>query len=280
MKWGPTRGKKSYSPTYANTNRSPRRDVRYQRARAQHGPAASEHAWRAAGRVTPRWRKSGRRRRRDWLSPPRHREAVREPHLDADHPAHRPDGLRRGGHQQRRLLRNSGKADVARGSAPCPVRAHHPLRAPAHREPLSLDRHARDGHRRDDGVPLRVPRARAHPGFVRGVLRRAAHLQLDAHRRPAARHSAGLPEGPIVGKVPRLIKPPAGETYHAIESPKGELGYFIVSDGKSTNPYRFRVRPPSFCNLQGLRRLVKGHLVADVVALIGSLDIVLGEVDR
>ena len=90
----------------------------------------------------------------------------------------------------------------------------------------------------------------------------------------------GLPEGPVMGKVPRLIKPPAGETYHAVESPKGELGYFIVSDGRSTNPYRFRVRPPSFCNLQGLRRLVKGHLVADVVALIGTIDIVLGEVDR
>jgi NADH-quinone oxidoreductase subunit D len=90
----------------------------------------------------------------------------------------------------------------------------------------------------------------------------------------------GLPEGPIVGKVPRLIKPPAGETYHANESPKGEIGYFIVSDGKSTSPYRLRVRPPSFCNLQGLRRLVKGHLVADVIALIGTIDIVLGEVDR
>ena len=90
----------------------------------------------------------------------------------------------------------------------------------------------------------------------------------------------GLPEGPVMGKVPRLIKPPAGETYHAIESPKGELGYFIVSDGKSTNPYRFRVRPPSFCNLQALKRLVKGHLIADVVALIGTIDIVLGEVDR
>ena len=90
----------------------------------------------------------------------------------------------------------------------------------------------------------------------------------------------GLPEGPIMGKVPRLIKPKAGETYHSIESPKGELGYFIVSDGRATNPYRFRVRPPSFCNLQGLRPLIIGHLVADVVALIGTIDIVLGEVDR
>src|ERR687897_2232625 len=90
----------------------------------------------------------------------------------------------------------------------------------------------------------------------------------------------GLPEGPIVGKVPRLIKPPAGETYHAIESPKGEIGYFIASDGKSNAPYRFRVRPPSFCNLQALPQLIKGHLVADVVALIGSIDIVVGEVDR
>ena len=90
----------------------------------------------------------------------------------------------------------------------------------------------------------------------------------------------GLPEGPVLGKVPRLIKPPAGETYHANESPKGELGYFIVSDGKSTNPYRFRVRPPSFCNLQALPRLIRGHLVADVIAVIGTIDIVLGEVDR
>ena len=90
----------------------------------------------------------------------------------------------------------------------------------------------------------------------------------------------GVPEGPIMAKVPRLIKPPAGETYHANESPKGEIGFFIASDGKSTSPYRMRVRPPSFCNLQALPRLVRGHLVADVIAVIGTIDIVLGEVDR
>jgi NADH-quinone oxidoreductase subunit D len=88
-----------------------------------------------------------------------------------------------------------------------------------------------------------------------------------------------IPAGPIMGKVPKALKPAVGECYVSIEAPKGELGYYLVSDG-STQPYRLRVRPPSFVNLQALDRMVRGALIADVVAIIGTLDIVLGEIDR
>jgi NADH-quinone oxidoreductase subunit D len=88
-----------------------------------------------------------------------------------------------------------------------------------------------------------------------------------------------IPAGPILARVGKVIKPPPGEVYHSIEAPKGELGYYLVSDG-STQPYRLRIRPPSFVNLMSFDKMVRGHLVADVVAIIGTLDIVLGEVDR
>ncbi|UCD16559.1 MAG: NADH dehydrogenase (quinone) subunit D [Candidatus Zixiibacteriota bacterium] len=114
----------------------------------------------------------------------------------------------------------------------------------------------------------------------------------------------GMPEGPYRAHVPGVVlppkedvlskmeslifhfkiitegfRPPRGAVYQAIESPKGELGFFISSDGTG-KPHRMRVRPPSFVNLSALPKLIEGALVADVVAAIGSIDIVLGEVDR
>jgi NADH-quinone oxidoreductase subunit D len=90
----------------------------------------------------------------------------------------------------------------------------------------------------------------------------------------------GLPEGPVMAeRVPKVIKPPAGEVFHTNESPKGEIGVYLVSDG-TNKPYRLRIRPPCFVNLQALKQLAVGHLIADVVAIIGTIDIVLGEVDR
>jgi len=114
----------------------------------------------------------------------------------------------------------------------------------------------------------------------------------------------GMPEGPYRARVPGVVlppkedvlskmealifhfkiitdgfKPPKGVVYQAIEAPKGELGFLISSDG-TNKPHRMRVRPPSFVNLSALPKLIEGGLVADVIAAIGSIDIVLGEVDR
>jgi len=90
-----------------------------------------------------------------------------------------------------------------------------------------------------------------------------------------------IPGGAIVNpkvKV-RAFRPPVGEAYGRIEAPKGELGFYLISDG-GPNPYRYRVRPPSFINLTILEDLCLGHTVADVMVILGSIDIVMGEVDR
>jgi NADH-quinone oxidoreductase subunit D len=113
-----------------------------------------------------------------------------------------------------------------------------------------------------------------------------------------------LPEGPIAADDPKVVfpskdllsrdmeslihhfklvaegfSPPEGECYVSIEAPRGELGFYIVSDG-SPRPYRVKVRAPSFVNLQALSKMAEGRLIADLVAIIGSIDIVLGEIDR
>jgi len=113
-----------------------------------------------------------------------------------------------------------------------------------------------------------------------------------------------LPSGPINAGVPQVVPPekqrvgsdieslihqfhimvegfkvPAGEVYSSVESPRGELGYYICSDG-SGKPYRIKVRTPSFVNLQTLAPMIKGRLIADIMAIIGSIDIILGDVDK
>jgi NADH-quinone oxidoreductase subunit D len=90
-----------------------------------------------------------------------------------------------------------------------------------------------------------------------------------------------IPAGPIIDPKAKLrgFRPKAGEAYGRIEGPKGELGFYLISDG-SPNPYRYRVRPPSLINLTVLEDMCLGRPVADVVVILGSVDIVLGEVDR
>jgi NADH-quinone oxidoreductase subunit D len=113
-----------------------------------------------------------------------------------------------------------------------------------------------------------------------------------------------LPEGPVNVDDPRVIlppkrkatsemesmihhfkvvmegpRPPVGEAYVAVESPKGEKGYYMVSDGTS-KPVRWRIRPPAFVNLSAIPKMVEGHLLSDVIAINASIDIVMGEIDR
>ena len=114
----------------------------------------------------------------------------------------------------------------------------------------------------------------------------------------------GMPEGPIKADAPKVVLPdrekmktqmealiyhfkiitegfsvPAGEVYQAVESPRGEMGYYVVSDG-TAKPYRVHMRAACLANLQLLEKMCEGRLIADVVAAIGSIDIVLGEIDR
>ncbi len=89
----------------------------------------------------------------------------------------------------------------------------------------------------------------------------------------------GLPPGEIQAKVPKLLKVPPGEVFHSIEAAKGELGFYVRADG-SDKPARVKIKAPSFLNMQSFEPMCCGNLIADVVAILGSLDIVLGEIDK
>jgi len=88
-----------------------------------------------------------------------------------------------------------------------------------------------------------------------------------------------IPDGPVKAEVPHLFHPPRGEVYAHIEAPKGELGFYVVSDN-SIAPYRFHVRAPSLINLTALREMIIGWKIADAIIIFGSIDICMGEVDR
>ncbi|MGA2905627.1 MAG: NADH dehydrogenase (quinone) subunit D [Candidatus Korobacteraceae bacterium] len=129
-------------------------------------------------------------------------------------------------------------------------------------------------------------------------------LELRESQKIAMQALEGMPEGPVKADAPKVVLPdrekmktqmealiyhfkivtegfavPEGEVYMPIESPRGEMGYYVVSDG-TAKPYRVHMRSPSFANLQTLRKMCEGRLIADVVAAIGSIDIVLGDCDR
>jgi NADH-quinone oxidoreductase subunit D len=128
--------------------------------------------------------------------------------------------------------------------------------------------------------------------------------ELRQSTRILAQAMTRLPDGPVNIDDPRVIlppkskatsemesmihhfkqvmegpRPPIGEAYVAVESPRGEKGYYMVSDG-TAKPARWRIRPPSFVNLSAIPKLVEGHLLSDVIAINASIDIVMGEIDR
>ena len=148
---------------------------------------------------------------------------------------------------------------------------------------------------------FKVPVANEGDVFARYMCR---VLELRESTAVVQQALAGMPDGPVKADAPKVVLPdrekmktqmealiyhfkiitegftvPEGEVYQAVESPRGEMGYYVVSDG-TAKPYRVHMRAPSFANLQVLQKMCEGRLIADVVAAIGSIDIVLGDCDR
>ena len=152
-----------------------------------------------------------------------------------------------------------------------------------------------------ENFKFNVPTSTAGDVYARYLVR---VQELRESQKIVAQALEGIPEGPVKADAPKVVLPdrekmktqmealiyhfkivtegftvPEGEVYQAVESPRGEMGYYVVSDG-TAKPYRVHMRSPSFANLQTLPTMCEGRLIADVVAAIGSIDIVLGDVDR
>lgn len=140
-----------------------------------------------------------------------------------------------------------------------------------------------------DRYRCRVAELRQSARIVTQALEKIEALGPDAPVNDDHRDYVPPPKAEISWSMESLIRhfkiwtegilPPVGEAYVPIESPKGEIGFYVVSDG-TAHPVRAHVRPPSFVNLQSLEAMAKGHMIADLVACLGSIDIVLGEIDR
>ena len=152
-----------------------------------------------------------------------------------------------------------------------------------------------------ENFKFKVPVSKDGDVYARYLVRVA---ELRESQKMVVQALEGLPEGPVKADAPKVVLPdrekmktqmealiyhfkivtegftvPEGEVYMPIESPRGEMGYYVVSDG-TAKPYRVHMRSPSFANLQSLRKMCEGRMIADVVAAIGSIDIVLGDCDR
>ena len=129
-----------------------------------------------------------------------------------------------------------------------------------------------------DRFPFRVPLGDHGDVYDRYMMRA---LEMRESIKILQQALKEIPAGPIMDPKAKLrgFRPKPGEAYGRIEAPKGELGFYLISDG-GPNPYRYRIRPPSFINLTILEDMCRGHLIADTVIILGSVDIVLGEVDR
>ena len=140
----------------------------------------------------------------------------------------------------------------------------------------SWDLRKEDPYEVYDRVQFNVPVGEQGDNYDRYLIRIA---EMRESAGIVAQCAQQIGPGPVKADVPALLRPPAGDAYGRVESPKGELGYYLVSDG-GIAPYRFKIRSPSFINLTPLKEMLVGWKLADMIVTLGSVDINMGEVDR